>query len=71
MKNKVKKGDRFLNYVGEYSVVKSIYKDIVKIQMTGKKSRTETWRIEDFEKPGKFWKIPYPKINRTIFLDIF
>lgn len=63
---KPKRGDRYLNYIGEYCVVKSVYRNIIKIQITGKKARTETWNLEDFNKPtARFIKIPYPKINRT------
>lgn len=62
-----KRGDRYLNYIGEYCIVKSIYKNIVKIQITGEKSRTEEWKLDHFCNVliGRFREIPYPKINRT------
>lgn len=65
--NKPKKGERYLNYIGEYCVVKYVYGDIIKIQICGDKARTETWKLEQFNNVsiGKFRKIPYPKINRT------
>lgn len=63
---KLKRGDKFMSRNGEFSVVKSIYRNIVKIQITGKNSRTEVWDINDFNMPSSgFIKIPYPKINRT------
>lgn len=63
---KPKKGERYLNYIGEYSVIKSVYKDVIRIQICSNKSRTEIWSVKDFEKPlSRFLKIPYPKINRT------
>lgn len=64
---KPKRGERYLNYIGEYCVVKSVYRDIIKIQVTGKKSREETWKVKDFTSHvyGRFRKVPYPKINRT------
>lgn len=64
---KPKRGERYLNYLGEYCVIKSIYKDIIKLQIYGNKSRTQIWKLEDFITPltGRFMKVPYPKINRT------
>lgn len=64
---KPKRGDRYLNYIGEYCIIKSIYRDVIKIQVTGKKAREETWKVKDFNSHvyGRFRKIPYPKINRT------
>lgn len=63
---KPKRGERYLNYLGEYCIIKSVYKDIVKIQICGNKARTEPWELNDFLKQSdKFWIIPYPKINRT------
>lgn len=65
--HKPKRGERYLNYIGEYCIVKSVYKHVVKIQVTGKKARTETWKIKDFTSDvyGRFRRVPYPKINRT------
>lgn len=64
---KPKRGNRYLNYKGEYCIVKSIYKNILKIQITGKNARTEVWKLKDFldEKPIQFWEVPYPKITRV------
>ena len=63
---KPKRGDRFLNYKGEYCVVKYIYKNTLQLQITGIDSRTETWKLEDFiRESDRFWIVPYPKINRT------
>lgn len=63
---KPKRGERYLNYIGEYCIIKSVYKDIIKIQICGYKSRTEPWRLKDFlKRSNNFRKIPYPKINRT------
>jgi hypothetical protein len=64
---KIKRGERYLNHIGEYCVIKSIYKDIIKLQICGDNARTEPWKIEDFKKhlSFSFWEIPYPKINRT------
>lgn len=64
---KPKRGERYLNYLGEYCVIKSVYKDIIKMQICGTKSRTVIWKLKDFYSPwiGHFRKIPYPKINRT------
>ena len=62
---KPKRGERYLNYLGEYCVIKSTYSDIIKIQICGDKARTEPWRLEDFLKQkDKFWIIPYPRITR-------
>lgn len=61
-----KKGERYINYKGEYCVIKSIYRNIIKLQICGDKARTEPWKIEDFLKASDhFYLLPYPKINRT------
>lgn len=62
-----KRGDRYVNYIGDMCVVKSIYKDLIKIQVLGKRARTESWSLEDFlnDKKYKFYRIPYPDIDRT------
>ena len=64
---KPKRGERYLNYIGEYCVVKSVNKDVVKIQVAGKEPRSETWKVKDFTSHvyGRFRQVPYPKINRT------
>ena len=63
---KPKTGDRYLNYLGEYCIVKSVYKDLIKIQICGKNPRTEPWNLSDFLKQSdKFWFVPFPKSNRT------
>lgn len=64
---KPKKGERYLNHLGEYVLIKSVYRDIVKIQIAGKNARPEIWKLEDFlnDKIGRFYKVPYPRINRT------
>ena len=63
---KPKRGERYLNYIGEYCIIKSIYNNIVKVQICGHKPRTEPWKLEDFlKRSNNFRKIPYPKINRT------
>lgn len=64
--NKPKRGERYLNHLGEYCIIKSIYKDLIRIQICGEFSRTEPWKMEDFmAKSVSFWRIPFPKINRT------
>lgn len=64
---KPKKGERYVNWLGEYCVVKSIYRDRIRLQMCGKKARTEIWKLSDFKSPliGRFSLVPFPKINRT------
>jgi len=63
---KVKKGDRFLNHLGEYCIVKSIYRGIIKLQICGDNTRTEPWKIKDFMgQSDRFWTVPFPKSNRT------
>lgn len=64
---KPKKGERYLNHLGEYCIVKSINKDLVKIQVCGEHSREETWKIDHFNTPtlARFMEVPFPKINRT------
>lgn len=63
---KPKIGDRYLNYLGEYCIVKSVYKDLIKIQICGENPRTEPWNLSDFLKQSdKFWFVPFPKSNRT------
>jgi len=65
--NNFKKGDRFLNHLGEYCIIKSIYRDVIKLQICGEESRTEPWKVSDFKKHLKtsFWVVPFPKSNRT------
>lgn len=64
---KPKKGDRYLNHLGEYCIIKSVYRDIIRIQVCGDNSREETWKIEHFNKPtlARFMEVPFPKVNRT------
>jgi hypothetical protein len=63
---KLKKGDRFLNHLGEYCIIKSIYRGIIKLQICGDNARTEPWKIGDFMgQSNKFWVVPFPKSNRT------
>ena len=64
---KPKRGERYFNKQGEYCVIKSVYRDVIKLQVCGKKARPETWTWEHFRSPsiGRFLRIPYPKINRT------
>lgn len=63
---KPKRGERYLNHLGEYCIIKSIYRDVIKIQICGDKPRTEPWKMEDFLKQSdRFWIVPFPKINRT------
>lgn len=63
----IKKGDRYLNHLGEYCIVKSIYKDVIKLQICGKDARISPWNIDDFKAhlAFSFWKVPFPKSNRT------
>lgn len=62
----MKKGDRYLNHLGEYCVIASNYKGIIKLRICGEKARTEPWKVEDFKKQSdKFFKVPYPTINRA------
>jgi hypothetical protein len=61
---KVTKGDRYTNPIGKICVVKSVYKQIVKLQVVHTPPFTEVWSIEDFKK-ARFIKIPMPKINRA------
>lgn len=65
--NKPKRGDRYINYKGEYCIIKSIYKDIIKLQVCGDNARTEPWKLNDFytHLAFSFWDIPFPKANRT------
>ena len=63
---KPKRGNRYLNYIGEYCIIKSIYKNVIKLQITGSRARTEPWSLKDFIHPRHhFYEIPYPKISRT------
>ena len=64
--NKPKRGDRYLNHLGEYCIVKSVYRNIIRLQICGDKARTEPWKMKDFQKQyDKFWIVPFPKSNRT------
>jgi hypothetical protein len=62
-----KKGDRYLNHKGEYCIIKSIYRDIIKLQICGKDARQEPWKRKDFNNhmAFSFWRVPFPKTNRT------
>lgn len=62
--NKPKRGDRYLNYIGEYCLILSVYNNIVKIRVTGDKFRYETWKLKDMS-DDKWHKLPYPKITRS------
>lgn len=62
---RVNKGDRFTNHLGEICVVKSIYRNIIKLQVLGENPYTEVWDLNDFNKSVNFIKIPMPKIDRT------
>lgn len=61
---KINKGDRFTNRFGKVCVVKSIYRNIIKLQVIDETPYTEVWDVDDFNK-DLFIKIPMPKINRT------
>ena len=63
---KPKRGERYLNHLGEYCIVKSIYRDVIKLQICGDNARTEPWKIKDFMgQSHRFWIVPFPKSNRT------
>lgn len=63
----IKKGERYLNHLGEYCIIKSVYRKIIKIQICGENSREETWKAEHFNKKSlaRFMEVPFPKINRA------
>lgn len=74
MKNQIKKGDRYTNHLGKICIVKSVYGNILKLQIiddddgddgNNNEYYSETWTIEDFTKNKSFFKIPMPKIDRT------
>lgn len=62
---KIKKGDRYTNYLGKICVVKYVYRNIIKLQVLDEEPYTEVWNIDDFDKCKSFFKIPMPKIDRT------
>lgn len=61
---KISKGDRYTNRLGKICVVKSIYRNIIKLQVIDEKPYTEVWDVNDFNKE-LFIRIPMPKIDRT------
>mgnify|MGYP001102590244 CR=1 FL=1 len=63
---KPKKGDRYLNHLGEYCIIKSIYRGVIKLQICGDKPRIEPWKMNDFinHLSFTFFKVPFPKTNR-------
>lgn len=66
--NKPKLGDRFVNHLGEYCIVKSIDDDdLIKLQICGPNDREETWKLDHFNNPelNRFMEVPFPKVNRT------
>ena len=64
MNEKISKGDRFTNRFGKVCVVKSVYRNIIKLQVIDSHPYTEVWDVDDFNK-DLFIKIPMPKIDRT------
>lgn len=67
MKNvPIKKGDRYTNHLGQFCIVKSVYKGIVKLQVIDPdEPYTEVWDIDDFLERKTIFKLPMPKIDRT------
>jgi len=61
---KIIKGDRFTNRFGKVCVVKSIYRNVIKLQVIDSHPYTEVWDVDDFNK-DLFIRIPMPKIDRT------
>jgi len=64
MSENLNKGDRFTNRFGKICVIKSIYRNVIKLQVLETPPYTEVWHIDDF-KQDLFIKIPMPKIDRT------
>lgn len=64
----MKKGTRYMNNKGEYCIIKSIYKNIIKLQVCGDKARIEPYKREDFIKElktAKLIEVPFPKTVRS------
>lgn len=64
---KLKKGDRFTNYIGELCFISYMYKDIVKLTYICEKPYTEVWDKKEFidEIEGnRFFTQPVPKVTR-------
>jgi hypothetical protein len=51
MKKDIVRGDRYTNYLGKVCVVKSVYRNIIKLQVLDEAHPyTEVWEINDFLK---------------------
>jgi hypothetical protein len=69
---RIKKGDRFKDYVGNLGYVSYMDKDIIKLTFINKKPWTETWDREDFIAGidgSRFHPQPKPPINRYNITD--
>lgn len=66
MKNLIKRGTRYVNHLGEYAIIASVYRNIIKVRICGERARIETWKKEDFQRQDdRFWILPFPRTNRT------
>ena len=64
---KLKKGDRFKNYMGELCFISYLYKSIVKLTYICEKSYTEVWDRKEFIQEvdrNRFFPQPVPKVTR-------
>ena len=69
---KLKKGDRFKNYVGRLCFISYIRLDVVKLTYIGAPSEVEVWNREDFVNAielKKFFPQEQIKIDRTNITD--
>lgn len=69
---KLKKGDRYRNYMGELCFISYMYKDIVKLSYICEKPYTEVWDKKEFigEIDGnRFFPEPKVKITRLNLAD--
>lgn len=65
---KLKKGDRFTDYMGNLCFISYIYKDVVKLTFIAEKPYVEVWDKKEFIDEVSICKfVPQPKIviNRT------